>query len=185
MILKNYNLGTFQISKKFCIQIILIVLLFSTITPQGVINSTGSTVPSSSSPSNNEIRTGADLFIDSAVLTGSYNGEKAFFTLDYSFHINENGTIEIPLIGLSNDAMAINLTVDDTKGRIEFNKEYYYFLGELSEGDHNLIFKFSTNILVNSIKIINYNLFGPALYYNVDFTIPTFKDREIKIIECG
>lgn len=185
LILKNYNSGKFQLSKKFCIQILLIVLLFSTITPQCILNSTASAVPSSSSPSNNETRTGADIFIDSAVLTGAYNGEKALFTLDYSFHIIENGTLEIPLIGLSNDAMAINLTVDGTKGRIQFNKEYYYFLGELSGGDHNLIFKFSTNILANSVKNINYNLFGPALYYSVDFTIPTFKDHELKIIECG
>jgi hypothetical protein len=128
-----------------------------------------------------------EIIIDFAKLDGEFTQGFAQFSLEFSFSYSgsENITIVIPLIGPANVAKAINLTLDGVETKILFSNRYYYFSGNLTVGEHNLIFKFNSNVLIQEIRELNYTIYGPALNYQIDFQINKGQNKEIFIIDSG
>jgi hypothetical protein len=131
----------------------------------------------------NKTSRSTDYSIDAVTMQGYYVDGKAVFILNYTVFMYTNASVEIPLIGPSESAMAINLSMDGTDARVEFNNNFYLYKGTLKPGEHNLTFQFSSKLLSLDTKVLYYNLHGPALIYQIDFKIQKMADREIYFIE--
>jgi hypothetical protein len=127
----------------------------------------------------------SELTIDTVILEGSYNGEQAEFILTYKIYMYSNASLELPLIGPSESAMANNLSIDGKSVRVHFKSSYYYFKGTLEPGEHNLTFEFSSKILSEGKKVLNYELLGPALIFRIDFMLPMEPSSNIHIDDTG
>ncbi len=179
----KYQYRTLEISKT--VLMVSVLLLSCIITQTGLYSAVcGVNTSAVTVDKNSNTRSINELIMDSITLSGVYSDGKALFTLSYLFYTAYNNqSVRIPLIGPADKAMAINLSVDNSEERIEFTNEYYFFSGNLSEGDHELVFKLSSNIFIDEIISLDYTIYGPALNYYLNFKIPTPSGKEIFIID--